>query len=108
MPNVFFQFRTILRHKKCKIEEFITHLLNGNHHIVMYYPKYHCKLNHIKHFWCSVKKWARKNYNYTLDDIRQRVSCIQASVSNHTIFAYFYRCRRKMDLYCEGIGYGSL
>ena len=74
----------------------------------MYYPKYHCKLNHIEHFWCSAKKWARENCNYTLDDLRQCVLHALASVSNHTILAYFYKCRRKMDLYREGIGYRSL
>lgn len=31
---------------------------NGKHHLVMYYPKYHCELDHIEHFWCSAKKWA--------------------------------------------------
>ena len=74
----------------------------------MYYPKYHCKLNHIEHFWCSAKKWARENCNYTLDDLQRRVHCVLASVSNYTILVYFYRCRQKMDLYREGIEYGSL
>ena len=74
----------------------------------MYYPKYYCKHNHIEHFWCSAKKWACENCNYTLDDLRQRIPCALASVSNYTILAYFYRCRRKMDLYHKSIGYGSL
>lgn len=36
--------------QKCKIEESITKLTNGNHYLVMYYHKYHCELDHIEHF----------------------------------------------------------
>ena len=42
-----------------------------------------------------------------LDDLRRRVPRALASVPNHTTLAYFHRCRRKMDLYQEGINYGS-
>ena len=44
--------------QKCEIEKSITMSTNGKHHLVMYYPKYYCELNHIGHFWCSAKKWA--------------------------------------------------
>lgn len=80
---------------------------NGKHHLVMYSPKYHCELNHIEHFWCSAKKWARENCNYTLDDLRRRVPRALASVPNSIILAYYYRCKRKIDFYQEGIDYGS-
>lgn len=43
-------------------------LANRKYHIVMYYLKYYCKFNYIKHFWYSTKKWAYKNYNYTLNN----------------------------------------
>ena len=55
--------------QKFEIEESITGLPNGKHHIVMYYLKYHSKLNHMEHFWCSTKKWAQENCQYTLDDL---------------------------------------
>ena len=42
--------------QKCEIEEFITKLTNGKHHLVIYYPKYYCKLNHIEYFWYNAKK----------------------------------------------------
>ena len=37
--------------QKWKIEKFITNSANDKHLIMMYYPKYHCKLSHIEHFW---------------------------------------------------------
>ena len=74
---------------------------------MIFYPKYHCELNHIEHFWCYAKQWARKNCKYTLDDLRRRVPLALTSVPNSTILAYYYRCQRKMDLYREGIDYGS-
>ena len=42
--------------QKCEIEETITKLTNGKHYLVMYYPKYHCELNHLEHFYYSAKK----------------------------------------------------
>ncbi len=55
--------------QKCEIEESITNLINEKYHLVMYYPKYDCEFNHIKHFWGSAKKWARENCQYTLEDL---------------------------------------
>ena len=36
--------------QKCETEESITKSTNGKHHLVIYYPKYYCELNHIEHF----------------------------------------------------------
>ena len=94
--------------QKYKIKKSITNSANDKHNIVIYFPKYHFVLNLIEHFWCNAKKLASENCNYTLDDLRWHVSCSLANISNHTILAYFYRCRQKIDLSCEGIGYGSL
>lgn len=93
--------------QKCDIKESITQSVNEKHHLVMYYPKYYCELNYIEHFWCSAKKWACKNCNYTLKDFWRCVPRALASVSNYTVLAYFHRCGLKMDLYREGIDYGS-
>ena len=76
--------------QKCEVEESITNLANNKHHIMMCYPKYHCELNNILHFWCSAKKLACENCNYTLNHLQQRIPCSLANVSNHTIVAYFY------------------
>lgn len=91
----------------CEIEESIASSANSKHHIVLYYPKYYCELNHIEHFWCNAKKWARENCQYSLDDLCRRVSLALASVPNHIILAYYYCCQNKIKLYQEGIKYGS-
>lgn len=94
--------------QKCEIEESISNSLYGRYHLVLYYPKYHCELNYIEHFWCSAKQHARFECEYSLNALRQRVPLALASVSNKTCLSYFYRCQRKMDLYREGLSYGSL
>ena len=45
--------------QKCEIEESITNSVNGAYHFMIYYPKYHCKLNYIRHFWYKTKKLTR-------------------------------------------------
>ena len=75
--------------------------------MVFYYPKFHCELNHIEHFWCSAKQHARFWCEYSLNDLRKRVPLALESVTNHTCLAYYNRCRRKMELYREGLTYGS-
>ncbi len=62
---------------------------------------------HIEHFWCSAKKLARDNCQYTLEDLRRRVPRALPSVPNKTILAYYYRCQRKMYLYSKGLLYGA-
>ncbi len=54
---------------KCEIEEFITLFANGKHHLVIYYPKYYCELNHIEQFRFSAKKLDRENCQHTLKDL---------------------------------------
>jgi hypothetical protein len=93
--------------QKCAIEEAIKNSPNGRHHKVMYYPKYHCELNHIEHYWCNCKHHARFECEYSLDGLRKQVPLALASVSNHTILANYHRCQRKIQLYREGIVYGS-
>ena len=33
-------------------------------YLVLYYPKFHCELNHIEYFWSHSKRYARENCNY--------------------------------------------
>ena len=42
--------------QKCEIEESITISANRKYHLVIYYPKYYCKLNYIEYFWYNAKK----------------------------------------------------
>ncbi len=44
--------------QKCEIEELISEW-HGLQYRVLYYPKFHCELNHIEHFWAHAKRYAR-------------------------------------------------
>jgi len=91
--------------QRCAIEEAI--LSAGKFHQVIFYPKYHCELNHIEHFWCNCKQYARYWCEYSLEALRHLVPLALASVSKETILANYNRCQRKMDLYREDVLYGS-
>lgn len=93
--------------QKCKIEKVIKNSSDSNHNQVLYYPKFHCELNHIEHYWCHCKAYARHHCEYSLEKLRRRVPEALASVGNKTVLANYYCCRQKMALYCAGILYGS-
>lgn len=77
--------------------------------MVFYYPKFHCELmNHFEHFWCSVKQHARFWCEYSRNDLQKRVPLALESITNHICLAYYNRCLRKMELYREGLAYGSV
>ena len=77
--------------QKCEIEKLISNSLYGWYHLVLYYLKYHCKLNYIEHFWYSAKQHAQFECKYSLNAFRQRVPLTLASVSNKTCLSYFYQ-----------------
>ena len=49
-------------------------------HLVLYYPKFHCELNHIEYFWCHGKRDARENCDYSMEGLRQHVPDALAKV----------------------------
>ena len=74
--------------QKCEIEK----LINKWHNLqycVLFYSKFHCKLNHIEHFWAHAKRYAQDHCNYTLEGLWIRVPEALASVKNHTILEYY-------------------
>ena len=93
--------------QKCKIEEKIKASPNGAYHKVIYYLKFHCELNHIEHFWCNSKDYARIECDYILDGLRKHILQALASIKNSTILRCYNRCWQKMQLYREGVKYGS-
>ncbi len=74
-------------------------------HKVMYYPKFHCELNHIEYFWCDRKSWTRHHCKYNLDWLREDVLNALKQVKGSIILEYYKSCFKKMDLYREKIHY---
>ena len=77
-------------------------------HPVVYYPKFHCELNHIEYFWCDCKFYTHKNCTYTIEGLREIVPQALRQVKHSTIIGYFNNCMRKIDGYREGVEYDSL
>ena len=73
--------------QQCEIEEKIEGL--SNHYRVLYYPKFHCELNHIEYFWCHSKRYARESCDYTINGLRWHVPDALAQVRNSTILGSF-------------------
>ena len=72
-------------------------------HRVMYYPKFHCELNHIEYFWYDGKSWTRRNYKYSIEGLREDIPKALVQVKAFTILGYYKSCLKKMDLYREKI-----
>jgi transcription initiation factor IIE alpha subunit len=89
--------------QKSEIEE----MLEFQSHRAMFYPKFHCELNHIEYFWCHSKQSARENCDYTIEGLQKHLPASLAHVRNNTILACYNSCMRKMDLYRQGVMYGS-
>jgi hypothetical protein len=86
--------------QKCEIEERVRDFPGGEGlQQVIYYPKFHCELNHIEYFWCHSKRYARENCDYSIDGLRKTVPLALQSVKNSTILACYKSCKRKMEFY---------
>ena len=75
--------------QKCEIEEKITASPNDAYHKVIYYPKFHYELNHIKHFWYNSKDHVWMECDYTLNGLQKYVPQALASVENSTILGCY-------------------
>jgi hypothetical protein len=66
---------------------------------VIFYPKFHCKLNFIKKIWCSCKAYTRDHCTFTIQGLRKILPEAIKSVSTVTINQYYHRCMRTLDAY---------
>ena len=76
-------------------------------HKVMYYPKFHCELNHIEYFWCDGKSWTQRHCKYSFDGLREDVPKALNQVKHSTILGHYNSCLKKMDLYRKKVQYGT-
>lgn len=98
-----------LRQKR-EIEEIIIDfsIYDQSYNIVLLYPKFYCKLNHIEYFWCYSKSYIKYFCKYNLEKLCIQIPETLASVANSTILGN-YNCRReKIALYRAKTEYGSL
>ena len=92
--------------QKSAIEEVIMGIRGAyTKHRVMYYPKFHCELNHIEYFWCDGKSWTRRNCKYSIEELREDILKDLAQVKGSTILGHYKSCFKKMDLYRENVQY---
>lgn len=87
--------------------ELVERLQCSGVHQVIFYPKYHCELNHIERFWCHSKQFARENCDYTFHGLQQNVPSALAHVNYSTILGNYNRCMKVMELYRQGVAYGT-
>ena len=51
----------------------ITELIEGDKHICVFYPKYHCELSPVERFWCEHKRYVRSHCFMQFSRLRQTV-----------------------------------
>ena len=93
--------------QKSAIEEVIMGIREAyTKHRVMYYPNFHCELNHIEYFWYDGKSWTRRNCKYRIKGLREDIPKALTQVKGSTILGHYKSCLKKMDLYREKVQYG--
>ena len=76
-------------------------------HRVLFYPKFHCKLNFIERYWCRAKWFARENCGYDFEALKTTVPEALASVTNASIRGSYRLAVRTIDACSAGLCYGT-
>lgn len=74
-----------------------------NSHEVIFYPKFHCELNYIEHYWGALKRFTRDNCKYSFAELEPTVLQAMGSVSLKTIRRFAMRSKRWMLSYINGL-----
>jgi transposase len=73
-------------------------------HLSLLYPKFHCELNWIEHFWGAAKWHTRKNCRYSIQDLRERIPQ-GIEYAEKYIQASWKRVEKIINAYRAGIGW---
>ena len=71
---------------------------------LLFWPKFHCKLNPIEYFWGMVKKCLHDNCDYSFDGLKENLPKVLDSVPIQTIHRWEHRLFRWMEAYRAGLG----
>ena len=72
-------------------------------HLCIFLPKYHCELNFIEFFWGAVKRYLRKNCDYTFETLKTNLPKAMDAVHLSTIRLWEHRMHRWIEVYRSGL-----
>jgi len=75
--------------------------------LVMFFQKFHCKINWIEYFWAQCKRYAREYCDYILTGLRARIPDALASVQDSTIHSCYHQCLPQIQAFRDGATYGT-
>jgi hypothetical protein len=80
-------------------KEWLTEVVEGRGHQILFLPKFHCELNPIERVWAHLKNDLRKNCEYSLKSLRTQLPIALESVSVDAVRRYFRRTDRYVSAY---------
>jgi hypothetical protein len=81
----------------------IAEIIEKNHQIIEFFPKFHCELNPIERVWGYAKRIARADCSFNFSDLKTKVPLILKGVPLSTIRAFYRRVFRYVSAYNLGL-----